>query len=751
MPSAQHIEVFKGLFVNLQAAGAVPDCRVLTDMAITATDTTLTSATAPFGPGDVGKVVCVNGAGVAGAALVTTIASFTDAGTVELAAAAATTVASENGVFGTDNAAAFAAFLTVCATANRRYLIPAGWYLTTQTVAFVDAFIEIEGDARDNVASSVIVYVGTGTAVSVYPTDLGSQCFACNIKNLAIVCYGGATDGLKLRNLSQSNFDNIGINQADGAASTVGFNLINPNILTFKGTIAQECGTAILIDSTGFPWDATQLVFHGGNLYQNTTAFDIRANLVSLTIQNMHIERFTTLLNLDKNNANLQVERLVFEDNEVLAGGGSFADATLVNAVAPGITTMKLRGVEFSRNRCYFITAKENPIKFDVSATGTADINFRLRDNVFSTITTSLISTASSPTGIEITAEGNLKMFGSDFTLMAAGYNAKVYVPIYGGDALTTANRVPFVSEAQKLNADAGLTYYGTAGSKTLEVASDNSTDGQLRVGDSAATRVLKLAVPNATDATYTAILDFLGALSAVAINGLVTIGSSEQPTVTLFVHNAATGGHTQIQVKGNAADGSGNAILNVLTSAAAAAFQVTGDGAVYLPLLTGSRPMRTGATGQATTGATSLTSANDVDVSGLTDGALVKRSGTVLASVSAFTANRVLIADGTGAIAVLSAMTASLPMMTAGDGLPTTTSWGNVYTNIKTDIDADFVSNTDLATNVYTKSEIDTMLAGYATTAALASKSDMGHNHGYSGTTGVTSGHDHSYSGTAT
>ena len=108
MSSSQSIEKFKGLFVNLQAAGAVPDCRVLTDMAITATDTTLTSASVPFSAGDIGKVVCVNGAGVAGGPLVTTIAAFTDEGSVELADSAATTVTGASGVFGTDNAAAFA-------------------------------------------------------------------------------------------------------------------------------------------------------------------------------------------------------------------------------------------------------------------------------------------------------------------------------------------------------------------------------------------------------------------------------------------------------------------------------------------------------------------------------------------------------------------------------------------------------------------------------------------------------------------
>lgn len=64
----------------------------VTDGGITATLLILTSATAGFVAGDVGKQIIVAGAGPGGAPLVTTIAGFTNATTVTLAAAASTTV-----------------------------------------------------------------------------------------------------------------------------------------------------------------------------------------------------------------------------------------------------------------------------------------------------------------------------------------------------------------------------------------------------------------------------------------------------------------------------------------------------------------------------------------------------------------------------------------------------------------------------------------------------------------------------------
>lgn len=71
---------------------AVPDGRFVSDGAMTASSDVLTSATADFLSGDIGKQVAVAGAGVGGVDLVTTIASVTNTTTAVLSVAASTTV-----------------------------------------------------------------------------------------------------------------------------------------------------------------------------------------------------------------------------------------------------------------------------------------------------------------------------------------------------------------------------------------------------------------------------------------------------------------------------------------------------------------------------------------------------------------------------------------------------------------------------------------------------------------------------------
>lgn len=66
---------------------------VVSDGAITSGLAVLTSVAAPFTAADVGSRIIVRGAGAAGVDLVTTIAAYTNAGSVTLAANAATTVA----------------------------------------------------------------------------------------------------------------------------------------------------------------------------------------------------------------------------------------------------------------------------------------------------------------------------------------------------------------------------------------------------------------------------------------------------------------------------------------------------------------------------------------------------------------------------------------------------------------------------------------------------------------------------------
>lgn len=77
-----------GKSVIVRGAGA----RTVTDGAITAGLKVLTSATAVFTSADVGKAVVVNGAGSGGAALNTQVSSFVNGTTVNLSAAASTTV-----------------------------------------------------------------------------------------------------------------------------------------------------------------------------------------------------------------------------------------------------------------------------------------------------------------------------------------------------------------------------------------------------------------------------------------------------------------------------------------------------------------------------------------------------------------------------------------------------------------------------------------------------------------------------------
>lgn len=64
----------------------------VTDGAITSGAAVLTSASNPFSSGDAGRSIIVRGAGSAGADLVTTILSYTNAGSVTLASNAGTTV-----------------------------------------------------------------------------------------------------------------------------------------------------------------------------------------------------------------------------------------------------------------------------------------------------------------------------------------------------------------------------------------------------------------------------------------------------------------------------------------------------------------------------------------------------------------------------------------------------------------------------------------------------------------------------------
>jgi hypothetical protein len=112
------------------AFGAECDCIHVTDGAITATDATLTSASNRFYAGMVGQVAVVLGAGTTGATHVTTVASYTNAGSVELTAVAGTTVTGAYVYIGTDDTTAIQAWVDACNTENLPGVLPEPALLT---------------------------------------------------------------------------------------------------------------------------------------------------------------------------------------------------------------------------------------------------------------------------------------------------------------------------------------------------------------------------------------------------------------------------------------------------------------------------------------------------------------------------------------------------------------------------------------------------------------------------------------------
>lgn len=125
-------KVDKGSLVfNAVDYGAVGDGRISTHGGISASSAILViSGSTSFLATDVGKPVQVNGAGAAGAPLVTTISSYTSSTTVTLAATASTTVSSAYVAWGTNNGPAILAAMAAATAAGRgrKVLLPPGAY-----------------------------------------------------------------------------------------------------------------------------------------------------------------------------------------------------------------------------------------------------------------------------------------------------------------------------------------------------------------------------------------------------------------------------------------------------------------------------------------------------------------------------------------------------------------------------------------------------------------------------------------------
>src|SRR5262245_18270656 len=182
-----------GGVVPAPPAGAKCDARSVSDGAMSAGLTTLTSASARFTAADVGKTVSVAGAGADGAALVTTIAGFVSATRVATAASATRTVKGAPIYWGTDDAMALPAALT---TANGNGVgatvsVPPGMCLSTTSLG-IYARTTLVGRGR---MTSHLVFTGTGDGIkSTWPIN-SSTAVWIRLAHLALIGANSATKG----------------------------------------------------------------------------------------------------------------------------------------------------------------------------------------------------------------------------------------------------------------------------------------------------------------------------------------------------------------------------------------------------------------------------------------------------------------------------------------------------------------------------------------------------------------------------
>lgn len=161
-----------------EAYGAKGDGKSLADVAVTSGSAVVTSASANFTSGDVGKHIMINGAiGAANIALMTTISSVQSTTQVTLAATASVTATALNAVYGTDDTSAIqAASDAACAYAvaheyygevllrDAYYIVAGAPQQTSGSPAYYNTQIRIPYAPSNTNRKLVIAYIGAGDA-----------------------------------------------------------------------------------------------------------------------------------------------------------------------------------------------------------------------------------------------------------------------------------------------------------------------------------------------------------------------------------------------------------------------------------------------------------------------------------------------------------------------------------------------------------------------------------------------------------
>ncbi len=230
-PSEKH-----GERASMLDYGAKADGMILTDGAITSGLQIFTSATAAFTAADISKTIWIEGAGAAGADLLTTISNYTNATTVQVTAAASTTVTGALTRYGTEcsaqiqlacnEALGYRGDLGFCVELTR------GRYLTTASI----------------VPTHNLVIKGMGWSYHVYGTKSPSLIMCC--ANVPVIDYTSTSgDGWQ-----------------SGVIEKVAFNGTRRS--GSKG-IHTAKATGLLLRDCTFNWFGDQAVHCEGGVFDN--------------------------------------------------------------------------------------------------------------------------------------------------------------------------------------------------------------------------------------------------------------------------------------------------------------------------------------------------------------------------------------------------------------------------------------------------------------------------------------------------
>jgi hypothetical protein len=293
-------------WADVRAFGAKCDALLWGDGNITNGLAVLTSAIAPFVSTDVGKLVAVTGAGVAGADLRTTIASYNSATSVNLAATAGATITNGNYYFGTDDTTAIQAaidsFGTNAYNSQGGEVKQSGFSCITAQIT-VRSRVAYVGIARD---ASGVVAMGAfpaSTALIWLGTNANLLSFGSRVQNMRVDCnnYTGSIGIYSERINEQSGVFNVlvvnwlgkGVQIAPpgAGAGAQNYSIDGLECIGSTQTPAAAVGLDINCTGQGWPWSVRDISIVPFSTAKITTGIMLTA--ASFILEQLHVENTT--------------------------------------------------------------------------------------------------------------------------------------------------------------------------------------------------------------------------------------------------------------------------------------------------------------------------------------------------------------------------------------------------------------------------------------------------------------------------